>query len=161
MPILDKDKPPTQDTTTTNSVPTIFIDPLRCSPVPSPETPPVIPTPSTSSKDNYSESEFDFTNPASVTLLTDTIKKLRTKNKEQEQIIKNLRESNTQHVKDKNQLKRELAAERAKVSQLLSRTITNSEKRKICEDLLKPYMGDTAVKCFIGLFHALLFALIF
>ena len=158
MPILDKDKPPIQDTTTTDSALPIFIGLPRCPPVPSPESPLVIP--STLSKDNYSENEFDFTNPASVTLLTDTIKKLRTKAKEQKQTIKNLQESNTQHVKDKNQLKRELAEERAKVSQLLSRTITNPEKRKICEDLLKPYMGDTAVKCFIGLFHALLFPLI-
>ena len=36
-----------------------------------------------------------------------------------------------------------------KVAKLLKRTISDAEKRKICEDLLKPYMGKNAVKCFI------------
>ena len=68
---------------------------------------------------------------------------------EQEEKISKLREANDQHVDDKKKMKRELAEERSKVSKLLSRTISNAEKRKVCEDLLKPYMGDTAVKCFI------------
>ena len=36
-----------------------------------------------------------------------------------------------------------------KVANLLKRHISNAERRKICEDLLKPYMGESAVKCFI------------
>ena len=150
MPILDKDKPTTSTPETPKSTPAppqIFVVPPPRPPAVNLETPPATPIPSTS-KDSP-ESEFDFSKPADVILLTDTIQKLRTKDKEREETMKNLRDSNSQHVKDKNQLKRELAAERAKVSQLLSRTITNPEKRKICEDLLKPYMGENAVKCFI------------
>ena len=159
MPILDKDKPTTSTPETPKSTPAppqIFVVPPPRPPAVNLETPPVTPIPSTS-KDS-SESNFDFSKPADVILLTDTIQKLRTKDKEQQETIKNLRDSNSQHVKDKNQLKRELAAERAKVSQLLSRTITNPEKRKICEELLKPYMGENAVKCFIGVKYLVCFS---
>ena len=156
MPILDKDKPTTSTPETPKSTPAppqIFVVPPPRPPAVNLETPPATPIPSTSS-----ESNFDFSKPADVILLTDTIQKLRTKDKEQQETIKNLRDSNSQHVKDKNQLKRELAAERAKVSQLLSRTITNPEKRKICEELLKPYMGENAVKCFIGAKYLVFFS---
>ena len=159
MPILDKDKPTTSTPETPKSTPAppqIFVVPPPRPPAVNLETPPATPIPSTS-KDS-SESNFDFSKPADVILLTDTIQKLRTKDKEQQETIKNLRDSNSQHVKDKNQLKRELAAERAKVSQLLSRTITNPEKRKICEELLKPYMGENAVKCFIGAKYLVFFS---
>ena len=57
--------------------------------------------------------------------------------------------ANKQHVKDKNDLRRELHAERQKVKSLLDRKIPDAEKRKIAEDLLTPYMGETATKCFI------------
>ena len=148
MPILDKDKPTTNNTTKTTSLPSIFVVPPPPQPVPEPETPTDTPTQSTSAEVN-SEKDFNLYDPASIELLTDTIKKLRAKNLEKDEIMKRLRDANDQHVKDKKTLKRELFEERAKVAKLLSRTITDAEKRKVCEDLLKPYMGETAVKCFI------------
>ena len=148
MPILDKDKPTTNDTTKTTPLPSIFVVPPPPQPVPEPETPTETPTQSTSTEAD-SEKDFNLYDPASIELLTETIKTLRAKDKEKEETMKKLREANDQHVKDKKTLKRELFEERAKVAKLLSRTITDAEKRKVCEDLLKPYMGDTAVKCFI------------
>ena len=148
MPILDKDKPTTNDTTKTTPLPSIFVVPPPPQPVPEPETPTETPTQSTSTEAD-SEKDFNLYDPTSIELLTDTIKKLREKHLKQEETLKNLRNANDQHVKDKNTMKRELFEERGKVAKLLRRDITDAEKRKVCEDLLKPYMGDTAAKCFI------------
>ena len=150
MPTLDKDKITNPEKKPTASTPPpIFVIPPPPPPVPTPapETPPA--TPTTSSGANSNTTEFSFNDPKNFDLLSETIKKLRAKEKEQEEKISKLREANDQHVDDKKKMKRELAEERSKVSKLLSRTISNAEKRKVCEDLLKPYMGDTAVKCFI------------
>ena len=148
MPILDKDKPTTNDTSKTTPLPSIFVVPPPPQPVPEPETPTETPTQSTSTEAD-SEKDFNLYDPTSIELLTDTIKKLREKHLKQEETLKNLRNANDQHVKDKNAMKRELFEERGKVAKLLRRDITDAEKRKVCEDLLKPYMGDTAAKCFI------------
>ena len=55
-----------------------------------------------------------------------------------------------QHVKDKITLKKEFAKERATVAKLLSHTMTSAQNRKACQDMLKPYMDDTAKSTELG-----------
>ena len=140
MPTLDKDKITNPETKPKASTPPpIFVIPPPPPPVPTPasETPPA--TPTTSSAANSNNFEFSFNDPENFDLLSETIKKLRAKEKEQEEKISKLREANDQHVDDKKKMKRELAEERSKVSKLLSRTITNAENQKVRPPWLKSF----------------------
>ena len=116
MPTLDKDKITTTETKpTTSTAPPIFVIPPPQPPVPTPapETPPA--TPSKSSSAANSDTEFNFNDPGSFDLLCDTIKKLRAKEKEQEETIAKQQQTIDQQREDKKKMARELAEERAKV----------------------------------------------
>ena len=54
------------------------------------------------------------------------------------------------YFKDKITLKKEFAEERATVAKLLSHTMTSAQDRKACQDMLKPYMDDTAKSMELG-----------
>ena len=150
MPILDKNKTPDVPPmpTTVTSTP--------CPIAPKPPSIPSCDNEKSAQTDLYpiytnqeTQTDAKLIDPPSLSVLLETIEKLREKEKHDAELIETLREANKQHVKDKNALRRELHAERQKVKSLLDRKIPDAEKRKIAEDLLTPYMGETATKCFI------------
>ena len=40
--------------------------------------------------------------------------------------------------------------QRKKIDKILHNTTTDVERKKLCEEVLKPYMGETTLKCFLN-----------
>ena len=132
MPTLDK-KPATPDTsvpTTPSSprAPMIYVVPPIPDPLPTasnktaseiPSTPTTSTTPTSTATNTEPEPEFDLTSSEGISLLVDTIKKLRTQKKEDDEKIrkdneriKNLQADSKKHIEDRNKLRQELFAEK-------------------------------------------------
>ena len=135
MPTLDK-KPETPETSTVPEPPTsprapmIYVVPPIPDPLPTASNKPASETPSTQNPTNSTtptstatntepEPDFDLTSTEGISLLVDTIKKLRTQKKEDDERIKkdnerikNLQADSKKHIEDRNNLRQELFAEK-------------------------------------------------
>ena len=135
MPTLDK-KPETPETSTVPTAPSsprapmIYVvppipDPLPtasnkpASETPSTQTPTTSTTPTSTTTVTEPEPDFDLTSTEGISLLVDTIKKLRTQKKEDDEKIKkdserikNLQADSKKHTEEKNKLRQELFAEK-------------------------------------------------
>ena len=133
MPTLDK-KPETPEPSTVPTAPSsprapmIYVVPPIPDPSPTalnktaseiPSTPTTSTTPTSTATNIEPEPEFDLTSTEGISLLVDTIKKLRTQKKEDDEKIKkdserikNLQADSKKHTEEKNKLRQELFAEK-------------------------------------------------
>ena len=133
MPTLDK-KPETPEPTTVPTAPSsprapmIYVVPPIPDPSPTasnktaseiPSTPTTSTTPTSTATNTEPEPEFDLTSSEGISLLADTIQKLRTQKKKDDEKIKmynerieKLQADTKKHVQDKNNLRQELFAEK-------------------------------------------------
>ena len=134
MPTLDK-RPETPETSTVPEAPTsprapmIYVVPPIPDPLPTASNKPASETSSTQTSTTTTlpstttntepEPEFDLTSTEGISLLVDTIKKLRTQKKEDDERIKkdnerikNLQADSKKHIEDRNKLRQELFAEK-------------------------------------------------
>ena len=62
---------------------------------------------------------------------------LRSKSAADEKTKADLRDKNTNHIKDKNSLRRQLRDEREKIKRLMNRSITKQKKKEIVKEMLR------------------------
>ena len=125
MPTLDK-KPESPETSAVPTAPSpprapmIYVVPPIPDPLPTASNKPASETPSTQTPTtSTTPPEFDLTSTEGISLLVDTIKKLRTQKKEDDERIKkdnerikNLQADSKKHIEDRNNLRQELFAEK-------------------------------------------------
>ena len=73
----------------------------------------------------------------------------RQKSNEDEKIKADLRAKATQHIKDKNSLRRQLWEERKKVKSIMNPSLSKAKKRELVKEMLQPYMTETRIKCYM------------